>query len=139
MTQYRIIVDGKEFLPRLIERTHTAVRFELNGTVHEVSVAPCPNSSRERSAPLANAVTAPQHATPVSAQLADELRTPMPGVVVSIAAKPGDAVSRGDTLVVVEAMKMENNIASPRDGTIKSIHVQAGQELEPNALLISFS
>lgn len=52
------------------------------------------------------------------------LRSPMPGRVMSILVRPGDAVSTGDEVCVVEAMKMEQSIQSPRDGVIKSVHVQ---------------
>ncbi|MCB0353046.1 MAG: hypothetical protein KDD64_05955 [Bdellovibrionales bacterium] len=142
MTQYRVIVNGNEYFPRLIERSHSSVRFELNGTVHEVSVAPTLRSAAPSTRFPANQVgaIAPQPARASSSVAANskELRAPMPGVVVSIPIKEGDSVAQGETLLVVEAMKMENNIPAPRDGTVKKIHVQSGQELEPNALLVSF-
>ncbi len=52
------------------------------------------------------------------------LRSPMPGRVMSILVRPGDAVSAGDEVCVVEAMKMEQSIQSPRDGVIKAVHVE---------------
>ena len=52
------------------------------------------------------------------------LRSPMPGRVMSILVRPGDAVSAGDEVCVVEAMKMEQSIQSPRDGIVKAVHVQ---------------
>ena len=52
------------------------------------------------------------------------LRSPMPGRVMSILVRPGDAVAAGDEVCVVEAMKMEQSIQSPRDGVIKAVHVQ---------------
>jgi biotin carboxyl carrier protein len=60
----------------------------------------------------------------------------MPGVVVSIAKKVGDAVNPGDTLLVMEAMKMENNISASIAGKIKTIHVAVGNELDSGQLLV---
>jgi biotin carboxyl carrier protein len=59
----------------------------------------------------------------------------MPGKVVRVLAAAGDAVTQGQGLVVVEAMKMENEIAAPKDGTLKSVDVQPGQAVEAGALL----
>ena len=64
------------------------------------------------------------------------IRAPMPGIVVSIAVKEGDEISAGDTILVMEAMKMENNITATSSGTVKKIHVQAGEEVSNNQLLV---
>ncbi|MCB9669362.1 MAG: DUF2118 domain-containing protein [Alphaproteobacteria bacterium] len=61
--------------------------------------------------------------------------TPMPGVVVRIPAKVGQAVKAGDVIVVVEAMKMENEFKAPVDGVVASIDVAVGQALEASAIL----
>lgn len=68
----------------------------------------------------------------------DKLNAPMPGLIHSFKVDEGDSVQKGDPLLILEAMKMENVIKSPGDGIIKSIHVQAKQSVEKNALLISF-
>lgn len=67
-----------------------------------------------------------------------ELKAPMPGLVISISAKDGDTIAKGDTLLVLEAMKMENIIKSPTDGVIKKIHISKATAVEKNQLLISF-
>ncbi|MBM3318391.1 MAG: hypothetical protein FJY75_11125 [Candidatus Eisenbacteria bacterium] len=59
----------------------------------------------------------------------------MPGLIIRVAAVAGDAVKTGDVVVVLEAMKMENDICSPRDGVIKEIRVQAGDTVQQNQLL----
>jgi glutaconyl-CoA decarboxylase len=58
------------------------------------------------------------------------VRAPMPGRVVKILARPGDAVKAGSGVVVVEAMKMENEIRAPRDGTVKELRVSEGAAVE---------
>ena len=63
---------------------------------------------------------------------------PMPGLVVSIAVKEGEAVQAGDQLAIVEAMKMENVIRAERDATVKSVAVKAGDSLAVDAVILEF-
>jgi biotin carboxyl carrier protein len=65
-----------------------------------------------------------------------ELRTPMPGLVVEVKVAVGDRVQTGQSLVVLEAMKMQNELASPGDGLVAEIRCQQGQSVESGALLI---
>ena len=67
-----------------------------------------------------------------------EMKAPMPGLVVDIRVKEGDAVKKGDALVVLQAMKMENILKSAADATIKKIHIKKEDTIEKNQLLISF-
>jgi biotin carboxyl carrier protein len=69
----------------------------------------------------------------------EHLKAPMPGLIHSLKVKEGDSVKQGDPLLVLEAMKMENVIKSPGDGTVSRIHVQEKASVEKNALLISFA
>ncbi len=68
-----------------------------------------------------------------------QVKAPMPGLVLSVLVAEGDEVKKGDSLLVLEAMKMENMIKSPTDGIIKKIEVKPGNTVEKNELLISFS
>ena len=65
-----------------------------------------------------------------------KLAAPMPGQVRSVAVSVGEAVKQGQTLLTVEAMKMEIRIQAPRDGTVKALHVQQGQTVEREQILI---
>jgi biotin carboxyl carrier protein len=67
-----------------------------------------------------------------------EINSPMPGLVVDMFAEIGQAVSEGDKLLSLEAMKMENIIKSPGNGIIKEIHISKGQAVEKNQKLIEF-
>jgi biotin carboxyl carrier protein len=67
-----------------------------------------------------------------------QIKAPMPGLVLSVLAAEGAEVKKGDNLLVLEAMKMENMIKSPTDGIIKKIEIKQGDKVEKNEILISF-
>lgn len=66
----------------------------------------------------------------------NEVKAPMPGIILEMKAQPGDKVKKGDTLLILEAMKMENAILSPKDGVIKSVWSNKGDTVDKNKLLI---
>ncbi|WP_373514578.1 biotin/lipoyl-containing protein [Persicitalea sp.] len=68
----------------------------------------------------------------------NEIKAPMPGLIQSIAVQEGDTVKKGDTLLVLVAMKMENAIKAPAEATVKSIRTEAGRSVEKNQVLIEF-
>ncbi|MFM7721582.1 MAG: acetyl-CoA carboxylase biotin carboxyl carrier protein subunit [Bacteroidota bacterium] len=67
-----------------------------------------------------------------------QIKSPMPGLVLSINCSEGQQVQKDDVLLILEAMKMENAIKSPQDGVIKSIHVKAGTAIEKGVVMITF-
>lgn len=71
-------------------------------------------------------------------KLVNAIKAPMPGLVLNINVEVGQEVEENDSLLVLEAMKMENNFASPRAGKIKSILVEKGQAVDKGQLLIEF-
>jgi 3-methylcrotonyl-CoA carboxylase alpha subunit len=66
----------------------------------------------------------------------DHVRAPMPGSLVAVHVKAGQSVARGDTLLVMESMKMETTIAAPRDGVVEAVHFAVGQTFDRDALLL---
>ena len=68
-----------------------------------------------------------------------QVKAPMPGLVLSVLIKEGDKVKKGDNLLVLEAMKMENMIKSPTDGIVKKVEIKQSDKVEKNQLLISFT
>ena len=67
-----------------------------------------------------------------------DLKAPMPGLVLQVLVNPGDTVAKGDKILVLEAMKMENAIKSPTDGIISDVFVKQGLAVDKNQLLITF-
>lgn len=75
----------------------------------------------------------------LNANKVNELKAPMPGLVLDVRVAEGDVVKKGDPIIVLEAMKMENIIKSPTEGTIKKINVKKGVAVEKNQVLINFA
>lgn len=128
MSTYRVSVSGKTFDVRVLERRGSELRFSVGGAEHTVSLSAVPGGGPSRFA--GDSATA--------ASTVSEVTAPIPGIVSSVKAKPGDSVEAGQTLVVIEAMKMENPIKSPRAGIVKAVAVSQGAEVKSGALLISF-
>jgi biotin carboxyl carrier protein len=74
----------------------------------------------------------------LKSQTAKEIKAPMPGLIFDIKVKEGDEVKKGDAVLILEAMKMENILKSPGDGTVKAIKIKKGQSVEKNQVLIQF-
>ena len=72
------------------------------------------------------------------AQTHGSLSSPMPATVVSVKVAPGDAVTAGQTVIVLEAMKMELPVRAPGDGTVKGVYCKAGDLVQPDVALIEF-
>ena len=100
-------------------------RVNVNGTAYEVEIEEITAASAPVSAPAAP--DAPAEGETVSA--------PMPGSILAVNVKAGDTVRKGQVLMVLEAMKMENEIVSPRDGTVVSVAVTKGAAVESGAAL----
>ncbi len=64
------------------------------------------------------------------------VKAPMPGIIIDFNVKKGDVVKEGDTLLILEAMKMENAITCPKDAVVKSVHSKTGDTVEKNKLLV---
>jgi biotin carboxyl carrier protein len=75
----------------------------------------------------------------MNASKVNEIKAPMPGLVLDIRVEEGQEIKKGDPVIVLEAMKMENILKSPTDGTVKKINVKKGIAVEKNQVLISFA
>ena len=114
----------------------------VNGSTYEVAVEEIGGAvSAAPAVPVATpaAAPAPAAAAPVASGSTGSVKVeaPMPGTILKINVKPGDSVKKGDALVVLEAMKMENDIASPADGIVASVNVSQGASVNTGELLIS--
>lgn len=65
------------------------------------------------------------------------MKSPMPGLIIAVSVTEGQAVAKGDQVIILESMKMENELRSPRDGVVKHIYVESGATVEKNQILVS--
>ena len=108
-------------------------RVTVNGTVYEVELeeltgaAPAPVSATAASAAAPAPAAAPA--------AGEQITAPMPGTILAVNVSAGQAVKKGEVLMILEAMKMENEIMCPRDGVVASVHTSKGSAVESGALL----
>ena len=113
-------------------------RITVNGVSYEVTVEELPTptvSAPKQAVPAPTPKSAP---APVAASAA-AVKAPMAGTVNRVCVQVGDAVKKGQTLLVLEAMKMENDICAPADGTVTAVHVNEGASVAAGDPLISLS
>ena len=126
-TPVRLLTVGDEVHRVLVRRGETRGRYAiwLDGFRHDVEAL----DERTRAIrALSGAAAAPQGPAP--------LKAPMPGLVVRVNVQPGDQVQAGQGLVVIEAMKMENELRSASAGRVKAVHATPGMPVEKGALLV---
>lgn len=112
----------------------------VNGNVYDVTVeetGSTPSTPVKPAAP--NAAPAPKAPAANGSEGSVKVTAPMPGKVLSISANPGQAVKRGDTILVFEAMKMENSVVAPQDGTVASIAFGVGDSFEAGAVIATLN
>ena len=115
----------------------------VNGNVYDVTVEEGTGSTAgaaKAATPKAAAPkAAPKAAEPAGAQGAVKVNAPMPGKILKVNVNAGTAVKKGDVLLVLEAMKMENEIVAPHDGAVKAISVDKGQNVNPGEILLKMA
>ena len=113
----------------------------VNGNLYEITLevvdAADVKAAPVAAAPAAPAVkeSAPAPAVAPVAQGGETVNSPMPGTILAVNVQNGATVKKGDVLMILEAMKMENEIMSPCDGTVSSVNVQKGSAVETGATL----
>ncbi|EFR44902.1 acetyl-CoA carboxylase biotin carboxyl carrier protein subunit [Streptococcus pseudoporcinus] len=131
LRKFKITIDGKEYMVEM---------EEMGGAVTPAPVAPSPGPAApvESTTPVAEEKVAPV-ATPVAPAGADAMASPMPGTILKILVKVGDTVSENQPLMILEAMKMENEIVASQAGTVSAIHVSQGQSVNAGDGLITIN
>ena len=135
MKQYKYQINGNRY--EVSVETPAAdgtIAVTVNGETYSVVREPEPVVEKKK------VVVKPVAAKPSAGgdEMQDALRSPLPGTVIEILAKSGQQVKEGDTLIVLEAMKMNNNLTAERDGVVKSILVEEGEAVKENTPLVTF-
>jgi biotin carboxyl carrier protein len=121
---YSLLVNNESF-EALVEGQNSDWRVLLMGDLYEVQVA----DERDQMIRARSTLSVPD-----TGELA--IKAPLPGLVVQVPVSVGQAVSKGDKLVILESMKMENELRAPRDGKIERVNVEAGQSVEQGQTLV---
>ena len=153
MKDYSLKINGQNYNVQIddVNEDSTAARVIVNGTAYEVEiagakaaatskpqVAPAPKEANSAMIKPATAAPSPR-LNAVAPSSGYTVKCPLPGTVLSVKVAVGDTVSRGQTLVILEAMKMENEIVAPQDGTVATINVAVGDSVEPGATLATLN
>ncbi len=142
MKKYKFTIHGNKYDVSILNVEENVIELEVNGSSYQVEVdksiqpVKTPRLVRQRSVPSTD--TTPNTgvgSNPLSGR-GGKIKSPLPGAILSIHVKVGDAVKIGQKLMVLEAMKMENNIDSDKEGTVTSIAVNLGQSVMEGDVLI---
>lgn len=134
MKRFQITVNGNAYDVQVEEVGGAAPVAAVPAAAPAAPAAPAA-ALTPAPAPAAAAPAAPVAAAPVEG--AETINAPMPGNIVNVLVKAGDQVTKGQVLLILEAMKMENEIMSPRDGVIAGVHVNKGDSVDSGKLLVS--
>jgi len=147
MKQFIYRINGQEYIVAVNKMDGDLAEVAVNGTNYKVELVnneeeitfvsrPAAKSAAPAAAP--KATTSAPAAKPISGGGgAGALKSPLPGIVVDIKVKVGDVVKKGDAVVILEAMKMENVLQAPMDGTVQEIGVNPGDSVLEGVTLIT--
>ena len=140
MKEYKYKINGTVYNVTVGDIENNMAQVEVNGTPYKVemeqTVAPVAVSTPRPSAAPRTVSGEKVIAKPTTTGGAGAIKAPLPGVVLDIKVNVGDAVNAGDTVVILEAMKMENNINADKSGVVKSISVNKGDSVLEGAELL---
>lgn len=158
MKEYKYSINGNEYTVAVIDLDGNTAAVEVNGTSYKVDilgeelnitprsaakpaapVAPAPQPQVAAPAPVAQTAPAEQPVAPAPAQPAGNgkpILSPLPGVILDLKVNVGDQVKAGQTVAVLEAMKMENNINAEHDGVVTAIKVNKGDSILEGAEIL---
>lgn len=139
MKTYKLVISGEKYEAKVIEFTGTHAKININGTDYMIEI-------QDDALPTVPKLGQQEKAVPIAPAFSSnfdisggEMRAPIPGVIVSIPVKEGDKVKKGQTIIVLEAMKMQSEIASPIDAVISKIHVKERSPVQEGDVLMILS
>ncbi len=146
MKQFIYRINGQEYVVAVNKMDNSLAEVAVNGTAYKVELV---NNEEvtlvSRPAAKAPAATTAAPKATASAPVANKpassgagaVKSPLPGIIVGVQVKVGDVVKKGQTVAVLEAMKMENSIQATQDGTVSAIHVNPGDSVLEGVVLLT--
>lgn len=139
MKKFEFTIKGNKYSTRIKEMDGNIAKIEVNGTQYKVEihqeVIPSKTPATFVRRPV---VTKPGEGAVPAGPSVGAVIAPLPGNIFKVLVKEGDVVKQGDNLLVMEAMKMENDIKAEKNGTVASIKVKEGDNVLQGAILIEF-
>ena len=140
MKEYKFKINGKDYAVTIGEAEGKMLSVNVNGADYQVELENAPvaapvAAAGATSASAKNNADAPAGTSPSGPGTV--IKSPLPGIIISIDVKEGQAVKRGQKLAVIEAMKMENDILSEADGTVTAIHARKGDSVLEGADIVT--
>ena len=140
MKEYKYTINGNKYDVAINEVKDTTAKVTVNGEEYTIEwEKPVEEKPVVKVQPVAAKPAAAPAAKPAAATAAVDghaIKTPLPGVIIDVKVNVGDTVAKGQTVVVLEAMKMENNINADRDGKVVAVQVAKGDTVADGAVLI---
>ena len=135
MKKFKFTIRGNEYEVHINSFEDNIAEIDVNGSIYQVEMKDEVKTSKTpklvRPQPVQTKETKPKPAAGLS-----RIEAPLPGTLFKIIVKEGDAVKKGDTILILEAMKMENNILAEKDGIIEKIHVSEGDSVLQGDILV---
>ena len=135
MKEYKYKINGMKFTVAVGDISDNEVKVEVNGVPYKVELdkaapqKPALSQSGKTQGISGAVTTSTPSPKPVMAGSPDAVKSPLPGTIMAISVKVGDTVKSGDTVCVLEAMKMENDVKTIKSGTVKQILVNVGDAI----------
>lgn len=143
MKKYKFTINGNRYDVEIQNVEDNIVEVEVNGSKYQVEIekkiqtVKTPKLVRTIATPSTDIDKSQQKfAKPTDAKGVGTIKSPLPGVILNVFVKEGDVVKIGDKILILEAMKMENNINSDKEGKIKSIKVKQGDSVLEGEVLV---
>jgi len=140
MKEYKYKINGNPYTVVIKDVEDNIAQVEVNGTSYKVEIdRPAPAVAKKITRPAAPPRTEsgdPVVASAPKSAKKESVKSPLPGVILDIKVKEGDVIKKGQTVIILEAMKMENNINAHKDGKVASISVRTGDSVLEGADLI---
>ncbi len=142
MKEYKFKINGNDYQVAINSIEGNIADVTVNGTPYKVEMENAPAAAPVAApAPAAApAAAAPAPAAPAApAGAGTDINSPLPGVIIEVSVKEGQAVKAGQKVAVLEAMKMENDIQADKDGTVTAIHVHKGDSVLEGAKIVTIA
>lgn len=138
MKTFKYIIDGKEYQVEITDVVDNKAQVTVNGNDFQVEMEVQPEAEKKTVTQLPQTDEKVETEPSTTGQVNTEqaIKAPLPGVITEIKVSVGDQVKAGDTVVVLEAMKMANNIEAEKDGTVTAICIKQGESVMEDTPLV---